>query len=301
MSNLLCNYHHYLIGGALLASSSIAAYSTYKLLRLQKSKEVKKKDATDYESEKVLSEYLVFHFGAPHEVLRYSYGPKDSLDFPRRLADECLRVFSTLNKDMVPSRALDIGCAVGRTSFELTKGFDEVIGIDYSEAFVDACNILKANGSIKYSVQDEWQLTTPLTAVVDTNIDRNKASFQQGDACNLPLDLGQFGCVVAANLICRLHTPMDFLNRLSSLVAPGGFLLLTSPFTFSVEYTPKKNMLGGYKDKDGNPVWASNTLQKVLELDFELLESKEMPFFIRETAHKNQWTVAYAMIWKRKE
>ncbi|XP_071962127.1 uncharacterized protein [Antedon mediterranea] len=300
MSNLLSNYQHYFIGGALLVSSGVAAYSTYKLLSLQKSIDANK-EATDYESEKVLSEYLVFHYGAPHEVLRYSYGPKDALDFPKRVADECLRVLSTLDKHKIPSRALDIGCAVGRTSFELTKGFKDVIGIDYSHAFVEACNMMKANGSIEYSIQEEWRLMTPCTAVVDSNIDRSKVTFQQGDACNLPLDLGQFGCVVAANLICRLHTPVDFLNRLSSLVAPGGILLITSPYTFSPEYTPKKHMLGGFKDKYGNPVWASETLLKVLGVNFEQIENKEMPFFIRETAHKNQWTVACVTIWKRKE
>jgi len=61
----------------------------------------------------------------------------------------------------------------------------------------------------------------------------------QGDACNLPLDLGQFGCVLAANLIDRLRTPQNFLNRLGTLVAPGGILVITSPYTFLEEFTPK--------------------------------------------------------------
>ena len=69
--------------------------------------------------------------------------------------------------------------------------------------------------------------------------DRSKADFRVGDACNLPLDLGQFGCVLAANLICRLHTPQAFFDRLRSLVAPGGILVITSPYTFLPEYTPR--------------------------------------------------------------
>ena len=58
--------------------------------------------------------------------------------------------------------------------------------------------------------------------------------------------------------------------------------------------------LGGYKDKDGKPVLGFDTLKKCLGADFDLLEDCEMPFFIRETAHKNQWTVAHATVWKRK-
>ena len=64
-------------------------------------------------------------------------------------------------------------------------------------------------------------------------------SFQQGDACNLPSDLGQFGCVLAANLVCRLPNPYKFLDRLPSLVAPGGILVITGPYTWLEQFTPK--------------------------------------------------------------
>lgn len=70
----------------------------------------------------------------------------------------------------VPKRAFDIGCAVGRSSFELAAKFDEVIGLDYSQAFVDVCNQLKADGRRDYFVQDEGDLVTNLTAVVPKHI-----------------------------------------------------------------------------------------------------------------------------------
>ena len=69
--------------------------------------------------------------------------------------------------------------------------------------------------------------------------DRSKVRFQRGDACSLPLDLGQFDCVLAANLVCRLHTPHAFLDRLSSLVSTGGILVVTTPYTFLSKYTPR--------------------------------------------------------------
>jgi 2-polyprenyl-3-methyl-5-hydroxy-6-metoxy-1,4-benzoquinol methylase len=40
-------------------------------------------------------------------------------------------------------KALDVGCAVGGTSFELSRDFDHVVGIDFSHAFVDAANAMK--------------------------------------------------------------------------------------------------------------------------------------------------------------
>ena len=45
--------------------------------------------------------------------------------------------------------------------------------------------------------------------------------------------------VLAANLICRLPRPMDFLNRLKELVVPAGIVVITSPYTWLEEYTPK--------------------------------------------------------------
>jgi 2-polyprenyl-3-methyl-5-hydroxy-6-metoxy-1,4-benzoquinol methylase len=39
-------------------------------------------------------------------------------------------------------RALDLGCAVGRSSFELTRYFDRVVGLDYSARFIQVAHIL---------------------------------------------------------------------------------------------------------------------------------------------------------------
>ena len=58
--------------------------------------------------------------------------------------------------------------------------------------------------------------------------------------------------------------------------------------------------LGGYKDKDDKPVTTLEGLKQHLGSDFDLIEAVDMPFFIRETARKNQWTVAQATVWRRK-
>lgn len=42
-----------------------------------------------YETDKLVHEYLMFHYGKPKEVLSYNYGPKDALDFPQRCAHVC--------------------------------------------------------------------------------------------------------------------------------------------------------------------------------------------------------------------
>lgn len=58
--------------------------------------------------------------------------------------------------------------------------------------------------------------------------------------------------------------------------------------------------LGGYKDAEGKAVTGFEKLKSYLRPNFELIEDKPMSFFIRETAHKNQWSVAHTTIWKRR-
>ena len=58
--------------------------------------------------------------------------------------------------------------------------------------------------------------------------------------------------------------------------------------------------IGGYKLGD-EEVRGFDTLKRILEPDFELVDEKDMPFMIRETVRKHQWTVAHATIWIRKQ
>ena len=53
----------------------------------------KRREAKEYvyETEKFIGEYLIFHFGKPDELLPYGFGPRESLDFPKRCALECIK------------------------------------------------------------------------------------------------------------------------------------------------------------------------------------------------------------------
>ena len=73
-------------------------------------------------------------------------------------------------QDGVLNKALDIGCSVGRSSFELARSFDNVIGIDFSHAFIDRCNELKHKGSCQYVLPGEGELGADKVAKVSHDI-----------------------------------------------------------------------------------------------------------------------------------
>src|SRR5215207_1682514 len=100
-----------------------------------------------YETDKLLREYLLFHYGKPEEILPWPSGPRDALEYPQRCVRECL------DRGILPAnaRGLDIGCAVGASTFELARSCAEVIGIDYSARFIEAAQRLAATGQLEYS------------------------------------------------------------------------------------------------------------------------------------------------------
>ena len=242
-----------------------------------------------YETDELLHQYLVFHYGTAEDQFPYTFGGSDALDFPKRCALEGPAQQAGLRQ----GRALDLGCAVGRSTFELARHYQEVIGIDYSHIFIKAANSLKRDGSCMASRQDEGSVTTNLELQVDTSIDRTRVSFEQGDALSIRDDIGQFDLVLACNLICRLKEPLHLIRRLADLVKPGGCLFLTTPFTWIESYTPKANWLGnGSEDSfDG--------LRRGLEPAFNLDADWDMPFIIREHTRKFQYSIAKASRWRR--
>lgn len=248
-----------------------------------------------YESDKLLAEYLLFHYGTAEETLPERFGGEEALHYPERCVTECV------NRAALPpfSRALDLGCAVGRSSFELARDCHEVVAIDYSQRFIEAADTIRREGSFAYERVDEGSLLTPLLARAPQGVDRKRVKFEQGDAHELRGDLGSFDVVLLANLIDRLREPRRLLDRLPSLVKPGGQLVVTSPYTWMEEFTPRENWLGGF-ERFGMRVTTLDGLKGALAADFEFVRSQELPFLLREHARKYQLSVAEASIWRRK-
>ena len=247
-----------------------------------------------YETPALISQYLLFHYGQRAEILPYEAAPHDALDFAVRAVTEMIEL------DALPSttRALDLGCAVGRSSFTLSTHCEEVIGIDFSHGFIEAAKRVGSQGSHPYDRPDEGALTTPLLAHLPEGARPERVHFQQGDAMDLSEDLGTFDLALLANLICRLPEPERCLQRLPDLIRPDGHLIITSPYTWLDEFTPRERWLGGYRDGE-HPIVTIDTLRQALAPDFELVKRKDLPMLIRETKRKFQWTMSEGSLWKR--
>jgi len=243
-----------------------------------------------YERDSAVDLYALFHFGSEY------YGVPN---FAKAAADAVIPYV----QGRPHRRALDLGCAVGRTAFELARNYDHVIGLDFSARFIRYGVALKEKGFVKYSAVEEGDLLSEYTATLTElklNDVKDKVEFWQADACNLDPRYSSFDLVTAINLIDRLYDPRIFLNMIHERIHLGGILVIGDPYTWSEEYTPKEYWIGGYKDKDGKAVTTLDGLKKHLEPHFKLIGGPfEIPFVIRETKHKFQHSLSEFTVWKR--
>ena len=246
-----------------------------------------------YETERLLGEYLLFHYGTAEEIAAPSCA-QGALGFPVRSVSECVDAMALPDN----GRALDLGCAVGRASFELARHCQEVIAIDSSQRFITAARTIQRDGCLAYERVDEGSLTTSLVARAPEGVDRQRISFATGDAHNLQL-AGVFDVVLLANLIDRLAAPEQCLAQLPRLVTHRGQLVITSPYTWLEEFTPRKHWLGGFRRENQTHDTLAG-LTASLGHEFELIATRDLPFLIREHARKFQLGVAQASIWRRR-
>lgn len=243
----------------------------------------------NYESEILRDWYLLFHYGSPAEILDgVGFDPSG---LPARCLDFPVTTVEAAGLATEIDRALDLGCAVGRSTLELSKIAREVIGIDFSAAFIDAAEAIRRGETLAYHRYAEMHQREPLVVRRPDEIAPDRVSYETGDAMDLRDDLGAFDLVHAANLLCRLPEPRRFLDRLPSLVKSGGHLVLATPATWMEVYTPRENQ----------PVGATlDYLHEHLDGSFEFLSAKELPFLIREHQRKLQLSTSQTSVWRRR-
>ncbi|UJD91940.1 5-histidylcysteine sulfoxide synthase (plasmid) [Rahnella aquatilis] len=242
-----------------------------------------------YETDGLVAQYLDFQYGPRHF---------DVMNYAEQLAD--IAVKNTVNH----GRALDIGCATGRASFELARYFDSVVGMDYSARFIDVALSLARGETRRYVMPEEGELVEYCQAsLADVNLSAEltqRVTFVQGDACNLKPQTELYDLVLAANLLDRLREPARFLTGITPMIRSGGLLMLSSPYTWLEEFTPKEHWLGGFRE-NGEAVTTHQALKRLLASEFEEVRTPtDVPFVIRETARKFQHTVAELTLWRKR-
>ena len=205
--------------------------------------------------------------------------------------------------DKPAKQALDIGCGVGRASFELARHFEQVTGVDFTARFIGLADQMATNGLIRYTLVEEGELVSYKERhLSDLGLDdvRHKVDFYQGDACNLKPIFSGYDLIFAVNLIDRLYSPRKFLESVHDRLNAGGILLIASSYSWSEEQTKRDEWIGGFK-KDAENYTSLDGLKDILGEHFHCAgEPAEIPYVYRETRRKFQYTLMEVTVWEKK-
>ncbi|MCT7617160.1 5-histidylcysteine sulfoxide synthase [Aliarcobacter butzleri] len=184
-------------------------------------------------------------------------------------------------KDLKNLKALDLGCCVGRTSFELAKIYDEVLGIDFSANYINIGVKLKLYDFVNYKIKKEDKtFEERAISLKDFDLEKvkDKVSFMQGDACNLKEIYKDFDLVFYSSLIDKLYYPKKFLEDVSRRINKKGFFVFLSSHNWFNEYINENNLF----------------------LEFELLDKIEVSSFIKMKNKNYENKTLLMSIWRKK-
>ena len=259
--------------------------------RYVEAKSLPEPEVNIYETDHMVSKYIEFHYGDSYFAVP---------NFPVACVDALQPHFEGRTLE----RALDIGCATARSSFELAKYFQHVDAVDLSVRLIETPTNLQKTGRQRYAIVNEGELMAykevRLEEFPEYEAVKDRVAFMQGDACNLTDKYSNYDLVFAGNLLDRLYDPAKFLELIRRRVRPQGLLVLASPYTWTEEHTPRDRWLGGFKANTGENFTALDGLQEALLPEFKMLGTPvDIPFVIRETKRKYQYGISELTIWEK--
>lgn len=158
---------------------------------------------------------------------------------------------------------LDIGSAVGRFAFEMTRSSDLVVGIDNSASFIRSARDLMVHGRKKVVLRQEGLLCREETVVLPEAWDTGKVEFIVGDALALPFRSNTFSALASLNLIDKVPLPLKHLQEVNRVArANEAQFLFSDPFSWSAEAAREEDWLGG---KD-NGIYSGRGLDNIIAL-----------------------------------
>ncbi len=144
---------------------------------------------------------------------------------------------------------LDIGCAVGRATFDLAgRSAGLVVGVDLGFPMLRLASRVLRRGSARYPLRRggvlyEWKdFPVPVTG-------RERVDFWACDAVHLPFPTGSIGGAVALNLLDCVYGPLDLLRSAARVLRPGSTLVVATPYDWSPAATTIDAWIGGHSPR----------------------------------------------------
>ena len=179
--------------------------------------------------------------------------------------------------------AVELGCSVGRVVAELARGAERVVGLDASFASLRRARRLLDGERVAYHRRVIGRRYEAATATAgDRAIAADRRALVCGDALDPPLVPGVYERVVALNVLDAVTRPRGLLAVVDGLCAPGGEVILASPYAWQSGHVAEHERFGGLDPaaelvailRDGRDLSAR----------YEVEDEAELPWTLRRDA-----------------
>ncbi|CAM9332459.1 unnamed protein product [Chrysoparadoxa australica] len=204
---------------------------------------------------------------------------------------------------------LEVGSSVGGASFELSKGFAHVVGVEGNRQLYDTAEALKRRDSLAYSrwvvihrYKKEGDISVEAQVQVGPTADVERCTFKHCDPMCIPPSLTDFDAVLVHGILDELPSPSGLLSRVGGprgLVKHGGVVCVVSAYDWSGRHTPRTSWLSGTVDADGNELEGEQGIRRALGDEFELVSKQVVPMTVGMAARKATLVMAEATVWRR--
>ena len=149
--------------------------------------------------------------------------------------------------------AVDMGCAVGRTTFELASQLERpVLGIDLDLSMLRLARQIRDGGEVCYPRRRvglaydrrSFSISPQLREASAGRID-----FWCCDATVLPFAGEQFAIASSLNLLDCVASPISHLREIARCLQRHGCGIVASPYDWSAAATPVEAWLGGHSQR----------------------------------------------------
>ncbi|MDL2269263.1 methyltransferase domain-containing protein [Desulfosarcina sp. OttesenSCG-928-A07] len=145
--------------------------------------------------------------------------------------------------------ALDVGCAVGRLSFELSATHSRVIGLDTSMAFIRKARDILVRKRLDFDLIVEGHLTEPRGCTLNPDWNLSGVEFIVADAMALPFRKNRISTVAAINILEKVPDPIRHLSEVNRvMVEKEALFLFSDPFSWDEAFSRPDRWLGGNLD-----------------------------------------------------
>ena len=187
-------------------------------------------DTSGYNSASMRSSYLWSHYS------EFFNGP-DATDAYQKWAS-CFTREEGL--------ALDIGCSVGRLSFELSKTHTRVVGVDTSVSFIREARKILAEQRLEFDLIIEGEIAEKRSSDLDPAYRYNAVEFIVADAMALPFRSERFTTAASVNILEKVPDPAGHLKETNRILDRNhAHFLFSDPFSWDEAVSHPDLWLGG--------------------------------------------------------